>query len=93
MQEFAGTVADPVLGERLERAIGGRGAFRRFHAVLDDHPAELTRFERLAEDRRRGRARRWLAEHGLRPAIPSSDRQVFARDVERFPGQLTDPYE
>ncbi len=74
MSEFAQTVADPGLLDRLERAIHGRGAFRRFRAVLDDHPAELTDFRRFSEERERGRARRWLAEHGLRPT--GSDRDV-----------------
>ncbi len=67
MAEFAAAVPDRALAQRLERAIQGRGAFRRFRAVLDAHPDELTRFHRFADERRRGRARRWLAEHGLRP--------------------------
>lgn len=67
MDEFTSTVTDPALAERLQRAIHGRSAFRRFRAVLDDHPDELTRFQRFADERRRGRARRWLADHGLRP--------------------------
>jgi hypothetical protein len=69
MAEFAASVADRAFAERLERAIQGRGAFRRFRAVLDEDPDELTRFHRFADERQRGRARRWLAEHGLR-AIP-----------------------
>jgi Uncharacterised protein family (UPF0158) len=64
---FAATVADPALADRLEHALHGRGAFRRFRAALDTEPAELTRFHQYADERRRGRARRWLAEHGLRP--------------------------
>jgi hypothetical protein len=68
MDEFTATVADPALAERLQRAIHGSGAFRRFRAVLDDHPDELTRFHCFAAERQRGRARRWLADHGLRPA-------------------------
>jgi len=65
MAAFAATVANPALADRLDRAIHGRGPFRHFHAVLDTAPAELTRFHRFADERRRGRARRWLAEHGL----------------------------
>jgi hypothetical protein len=68
MDEFTATVADRALAERLQRALHGRGAFRRFRGVLDDHPDELTRFHRFADERQRGRARRWLAGHGLRPA-------------------------
>ncbi len=67
MADFVASISDPVLADRLERAIHGRGPFRRFRAVLDTEPAELTRFHQFADERRRGRARRWLAEHGLRP--------------------------
>ena len=67
MSEFIETVSDPVLGERLHRAIHGRGAFRRFRDELSELPDELTRFQLFADERQRGRARRWLADHGLRP--------------------------
>ena len=65
MSEFIETVDDPRLADRLERAIHGRGAFRRFRDELDDHPDELTRFHLFADERQRGRARRWLAQQGL----------------------------
>jgi hypothetical protein len=67
MAELAAAVPERGLAQRLERAVQGRGAFRRFRAVLDEHPDELTRFHRFADERQRGRARRWLADHGLRP--------------------------
>jgi hypothetical protein len=67
LAEFAAAVPDRALAQRLERAVQGGGAFRRFRAVLDEHPDELTRFHRFADERQRGRARRWLADHGLRP--------------------------
>jgi hypothetical protein len=66
MSEFSETVTDPALAERLRRAIHGRGAFRRFRAELDEHPDELTRFHLFADERSLGRARAWLAEHGIR---------------------------
>jgi Uncharacterised protein family (UPF0158) len=66
MSEFIQTVSDPALGERLHRAIHGRGAFRRFRDELSEFPDELTRFQLFADERQRGRARRWLADHGLR---------------------------
>ena len=66
MSEFAETVDDPALADRLQRAIHGRRAFRRFRDELAEHPDELTRFHLFADERQRGRARRWLAEHGLR---------------------------
>ena len=66
MSEFAETVDHPALADRLQRAIHGRRAFRRFRDELAEHPDELTRFHLFADERQRGRARRWLAEHGLR---------------------------
>jgi hypothetical protein len=71
MAEFLETVADERLATRLDRALGGRGAFRRFKDELADVPDELARFYRFTDDRRRGRARQWLAESGLRPAVPA----------------------
>jgi hypothetical protein len=67
MSEFIDTVDDPALADRLLRAIHGRGAFRRFRDELADHPDELTRFHLFADEHQRGRARRWLADHGIRP--------------------------
>src|SRR5215213_6104107 len=69
MVDFAATVTDSVLGDRLEVALDGRGAFRRFKDVLDRDPDELTRWHVFSGDRRRGRARAWLAMHALKPAL------------------------
>jgi hypothetical protein len=68
MAEFVSTVTDDSLADRLERRLHGRRAFRRFRDELDAHPDELTRFHLFADERQRGRARRWLADHGLRPS-------------------------
>lgn len=40
MQEFIQTVRNPRLQDRLEDAISGRSAFRRFKDVLHNYPAE-----------------------------------------------------
>ena len=69
MAEFLETVADERLAARLDRVLGGRGAFRRFKDELASTPDELARFHRFTDDRRRGRARQWLAESGLRPTV------------------------
>jgi len=71
MEEFLETVSDDGLARRLDRALGGRGPFRRFKDELVDVPDELARFHRFTDDRRRGRARQWLAESGLRPTAPA----------------------
>ena len=73
MVRFAGTIDDPALEERLDRAFHGRGAFRRFRDELARIPGELARFQRFTDDRQLGRARAWLADKGYRP-VPRSDR-------------------
>jgi len=67
MQAFIATVADPGHADRLEIAIQGRGAFRRFKDVLERWPEELDRWFAFSEERRRGRARAWLADAGYHP--------------------------
>jgi hypothetical protein len=68
MAEFAASVADARLRERLEAALDGRGAFRRFKHVLLDHPDERARWFALRDARLREAARAWLAEQGIEPA-------------------------
>lgn len=71
MEMFIGTVGDPARADRLEIAIQGRGAFRRFKDVLARWPDELERWFAFSEDRQCGRARAWLAGAGYRPLPPS----------------------
>jgi len=65
MEEFAGTVGDVRLRERLEVALDGRGAFRRFKNVLFDAPAERERWFAFRDERLVVAAREWLAEHDI----------------------------
>ena len=67
MTDFIATLSDTTLIDRLERAIDGRGAFRRFRDTLATAPSEFTRWRRFAADRQRGRARGWLADRGYQP--------------------------
>ena len=64
MELFIGTVRDPGRADRLEIAISGRGAFRRFKDVLARWPGELERWYAFSAERQRGRARAWLADAG-----------------------------
>jgi hypothetical protein len=72
MELFIGTVSDPDRADRLEIAIQGRGAFRRFKDVLNRWPDEVERWRAFSEDRERGRARSWLAARGYRPSAPEA---------------------
>ncbi len=69
---FMEELDDPNLGERLTRAISGRGAFRRFKDALSDRPELMTTWYAFSNDRQRGRARRWLAAEGYAPTRPHS---------------------
>jgi hypothetical protein len=61
MEAFIETVEDRRLYSRLDRAIRGRGAFRRFKDELRDAPeSEEQRWFAFKLDRQRERARRWL---------------------------------
>jgi hypothetical protein len=68
MERFIATVTDPEIADRLEIAINGKGAFRRFKDVLSRWPEEFGRYVMLRDERQRGRARAWLAAEGYRPA-------------------------
>ena len=68
MEVFISTVDDPGIADRLEIAITGRGAFRRFKDVLSRWPDERSRYFVMRDERELGRARAWLAARGYRPA-------------------------
>jgi uncharacterized protein UPF0158 len=75
MVDFTATRTDQRLRERLDRALEGRGAFRRFKDVLFDWPNDREDWFVFSEERRRGRAREWLADAGYRPAVRSGTAQ------------------
>lgn len=67
MADFAARQHDTALRDRLEHAIEGGGAFRRFRDVV--HHEQLTQqWFTFATDRQLGRARQFLADHGIRVA-------------------------
>lgn len=65
MQEFIAAVRDRTARARLERAIAGRGAFRRFKDTLVDFPDLREAWFRFHDARLGQRAIRWLVEEGL----------------------------
>jgi hypothetical protein len=60
MQAFIDTVRNPRLQEQLERAVGGRRAFRYFKDVLLDYPIERERWFMFKQERLQQRIREWL---------------------------------
>lgn len=65
MADFTQRQSDTSLRQRLDRAIEGRGAFRRFRDLV--HDEGLTEpWDAFSTDRQWGRARAFLAAHGIR---------------------------
>lgn len=67
MQEFAEELPDQEFGHRLLRAINGRGAFRRFRDAVGEDARHEAAWLAFSNERRKGRARAWLAEQGYDP--------------------------
>jgi hypothetical protein len=65
MVDFAARLTDVEVARRLERALGGRGAFRRFKDELYDHPDLRADWHRFSDARMARRAAEWLAHHDL----------------------------
>lgn len=74
MEEFAVSVSDARLRDCLARALGGRGAFRRFKAVLTDHPRERERWFGFHDARVGEAIREWLDEHEIEPTTTPPER-------------------
>jgi hypothetical protein len=65
MSRFAAGVQDPHARQRLEDALDGRGAFRRFRRVLGDHPELRDQWHAAHDAATREQALEWLAELGI----------------------------
>jgi hypothetical protein len=67
MVSFAGSVEDRNLKEKLAVALDGKGAFRRFRNVLNQHPDELDRWYAFKDESVREEAIQWLIVNGIEP--------------------------
>jgi hypothetical protein len=65
MEEFVSQVRDPRVRDQLQRAISGRGAFRRFKDALLDHPGLRRAWFAFHDARGERRAVEWLIERRL----------------------------
>jgi hypothetical protein len=68
MEFFISQIDDSRRADRLNIAIEGHGAFRRFRTVLNRWPEEYRNWSAFSSERSRGRARAWLATKGYVPA-------------------------
>jgi Uncharacterised protein family (UPF0158) len=67
MEEFILSLEDQRLRERLQDAIHGPGAFRRFKDVLLDCPRHRERWFQFRDAQMRTRVLDWLEEEGIQP--------------------------
>lgn len=67
MQEYIWSLEDESLAERLEDAIHGRGAFRRFKDILGRHPDALQNWFKFRDDREHQRIMDWLKSIDVEP--------------------------
>lgn len=75
LEEFTGRIRDPRAREMLQRAIEGRGAFRRFKDALFEFPSLREAWFAFHDARMRRRAIRWLADEQLVDAA-AADRAI-----------------
>jgi hypothetical protein len=82
MADFAERISDDQAARRLERAIRGRGAFRRFRDELfEEYPDLVAVYQGFRDVRARRRAVEWLLEEGL----------VDRGEAERYLAHYPDP--
>jgi predicted nucleotidyltransferase len=94
MQDFIGRVRDSSARNQLERAIAGRGAFRRFKDTLLDFPELRQAWFAFHDVRMERRAIQWLAGQGL-IEDGVAERELEAREDPEHPelGTGFDPFE
>lgn len=95
MEDFAAALADRRLAEQLARALGGKGAFRRFRDVLhrDGDPAVLSAWNAFSQARSQVRALDWLDVQGVvdadKAASAMAEREAAASAALRSVGLPT----
>lgn len=89
MEDFIARVGDPRARELLERAVAGRGAFRRFKDTLFEFPELREAWFKFHDARMRRRAVRWLADEGLVDEV-AAERAIAEIREPDVPGGLPD---
>jgi hypothetical protein len=72
MVEFANSVTNKHLREKLDIALEGKGAFRRFKNVISDYPEEEKRWFAFKDKRMRDEVIEWLNDLGIEPTEDSA---------------------
>jgi Uncharacterised protein family (UPF0158)/Nucleotidyltransferase domain len=84
LEDFIARVRDPRARDLLQRAIAGRGAFRRFKDTLLDFQELRRVWFSFHDARMQRRAIEWLADQGLLDR-QVAEREVLARDDPQLP--------
>ncbi|MFC1610186.1 UPF0158 family protein [Myxococcota bacterium] len=100
VDEFSKTIEDETLRGRVEAAINGKGAFRRFKDILLTIPDERRRWFEFRDHKMRERITEWVQEKGILPlneppwdaeegtSIPKADNSLH--DIEAVRDLLID---
>jgi predicted nucleotidyltransferase len=91
MEDFIARVRDPRPRELLERAIEGRGAFRRFKDTLLEFPELREAWFRFHDARMERRALEWLADEGLVDGAAAERAMPDAPELPEISGPF-DPF-
>ncbi len=82
MERFIATVEDEELRRRLNIAIDGKGAFRRFKDALMSHPVDRERWFAFRSERLRSCMESWLTAHGIHSVERPSWHVPTAQEVQ-----------
>lgn len=92
LEEFTVRVRDPRVRELLERAIAGRGAFRRFKDTLAEFPELRTAWFAFHDTRAERRAVEWLRDEGL-VDDEAAERAIATRRDPDLPLETSVPFD
>ena len=67
MVEFAETIEDELLREKLSIALDGKGAFRRFKNVIADYPDYREKWFKFRDEKMNKKVIEWLNSIGIEP--------------------------
>jgi hypothetical protein len=91
MERFIATVEDEELRRRLNVAIDGKGAFRRFKDALMSHPVDRERWFAFRSERLRACMEAWLLAHGIEAVERPTWHVPSAEEVTVEPEKLAEP--
>ena len=91
MERFIATVEDEELRRRLNIAIDGKGAFRRFKDALMSHPVDRERWFAFRSERLRSCMESWLTAHGIQSVERPTWHVPTAQEVQ--PSEVETPVE